>query len=74
MLGKRYTKLVAVLAVVAVTLLQGCAAIQQDPRDAAWDPKGGAQLFEQIPPWDGHAGKVCCGHLRSCAAHQTPRC
>lgn len=70
MLGKRYTKLLAVVAVVAV---QGCA-VGHDRRDAAWDPKGGAQLFEQIPPWDGHAGRVCCGHLRSCAAHQTPRC
>lgn len=66
-------KLTTVLAVVAVLLVQGCAVIKQDPRDAPWDPKQG-QLFEQIPPWDGHAGRVCCGHLRSCQPHQSPRC
>ena len=72
MLGKLVT-VRAVVAVLALAALQGCAVIKQDPRDAAWDPQQG-QLFEQIPPWDGHAGRVCCGHLRSCQAHQSPRC
>jgi len=31
-------------------------------------------LFEQLPPWDNNAEKVCCGHLRSCQPHQSPRC
>ena len=46
----------------------------RDPRDAPWDPPQGRQLFEQIPPWDGEASKVCCGHLRECQPHQSPRC
>ena len=53
--------------------LIGCAAIK-DPRDAAWDPPAGRQLFEQIPAWDGAANKICCGHLRECRPHQSPRC
>jgi hypothetical protein len=52
----------------------GCANLRQDPRDAAWDPKGSQQLFDQIPNWEGGANKVCCGHLRRCQPHQTPRC
>ncbi len=43
-------------------------------RDVPWDPPQGRALFEQIPAWDGAAGKVCCGHLRECKPHQTPRC
>jgi len=60
------------LAVAAVSLLAGCAV--RDPRDAAWDPPAGRQLFEQIPAWDGAASKICCGHLRECQPHQSPRC
>jgi hypothetical protein len=26
----------------------------------SYDPKGGANLFDQIPAWDGAALKVCC--------------
>ena len=33
------------------------------PGLAAHDPKNGAQLFEQIPNWDGAAGKICCSGL-----------
>jgi hypothetical protein len=46
----------------------------QDRRDAPWDPKGSRTLFDQIPNEDGAAGRRCCGHLRTCQAHQTPRC
>jgi len=57
---------------VSVSLI-GCAAAR-DPRDARHDPKPGRALFEQIPAWDGAAAKICCGHLRSCEPHQSPRC
>lgn len=50
----------------------GCAT--HDRRDAAWDPKPGQTMFDQIPNWDGGANRVCCGHLRSCKANQTPKC
>jgi hypothetical protein len=60
MLGK-------ILIVIALASLTGCAAvwedINRDPRDAAWDPKGGAQLFEQLPAWDSAAERICCGAL-----------
>jgi Ni/Co efflux regulator RcnB len=61
--------LVLAASTVAAT---GCAA--KDRRDAAWDPRGGQQLIDQTPNWDGAAGKKCCGHLRSCEPHQSPRC
>ena len=48
--------------------------LTRDRRDAPWDPAPGRSLFEQLPPWDGEAEKVCCGHLRSCQPHQSPRC
>lgn len=61
-----------VLTVITAT---GCASsdIFRDRRDAPWDPKEG-QLFEQIPAWDGAAERICCGHLRECKPHQSPRC
>ena len=62
------------LAALVAASLQGCAYINKDPRDAAWDPPQGRQLFEQIPAWDDRAQRVCCGHLRQCQPHQTPRC
>ena len=76
MLGK--SLLVTALA-ITVLAVQGCASIKEqltrDPRDAPWDPKPSqGQLFDQIPNWDGNASRVCCGHLRSCEAHQSPRC
>ena len=49
------------IAAVSSTVLQGCAI--RDRRDAAWDPKPGRALFEQIPNWQGEAGRVCGGHL-----------
>jgi hypothetical protein len=57
---------------VSVSLI-GCATVR-DSRDAAWDPPAGRSLFEQIPAWDGAAEKICCGHLKSCEPHQSPRC
>jgi len=65
-------KLVALSLVLASSV--GCSILQQDRRDAPWDPKGSRTLLDQIPNWDGGAGRVCCGHLRTCQAHQTPRC
>jgi hypothetical protein len=62
-----------VLVVVAVSST-GCSLLQQDRRDAPWDPKGSRTLFDQIPNEDGGALRRCCGHLRTCSAHQTPRC
>ena len=71
MLGKQ---IATVLAAVALT---GCSAvveqISRDSRDAPWDPREG-QLFDQIPAWDGAATRICCGHLRECQPHQSPRC
>jgi hypothetical protein len=63
------TKIVLILLSVQ---LAGCASY--DRRDAPWDPKPGRTMFDQIPNWDGGANRVCCGHLRQCQAHQTPRC
>lgn len=76
MLGK--WPVVGLAALVCVQLL-GCASaleqISRDPRDTPWDPKPGqGQLIDQIPNWDGNASRVCCGHLRTCQAHQSPRC
>ena len=65
-------RLVLLLAVCAN--LAACAQLQQDRRDAPWDPKPGQSLFDQIPNWEGGANRVCCGHLRSCGPNQTPRC
>jgi hypothetical protein len=50
----------SLIAVVAVSLLlfTGCAQ-QRTP----WDPPAGRALFEQIPNWDGEAGRRCGGHL-----------
>jgi hypothetical protein len=58
-----------------VTQLAACGVFG-DRRDAPWDPKAGSgkMLFDQIPNNTSSANTVCCGHLRVCAAHQTPRC
>jgi hypothetical protein len=65
-------KLAALSLVLASSV--GCSSLQLDRRDAPWDPKGSKSLMDQIPNWDGAADKVCCGHLRSCQPHQSPRC
>jgi hypothetical protein len=63
-----------IMLVLLLTQLAACSLLQQDRRDAPWDPKGSRQLIDQIPNWNGGANRVCCGHLRQCEAHQTPRC
>jgi hypothetical protein len=64
----------AIMLVLLSTQLAACSLLQQDRRDAPWDPRGSRSLMDQIPNEDGAAGRVCCGHLRTCQAHQTPRC
>lgn len=61
------------LIVCAAASTVSCATATHDRRDAPWDPRPGVNLFDQIPN-EIAAGRRCCGHLRSCAPHQTPRC
>ena len=63
--------LLMLLLVFAAVSTQGCAT--HDRRDAPWDPRPGVNLFDQIPN-EISASRRCCGHLRSCAPGQTPRC
>lgn len=62
------------ILLVAVSSLTACSTVYRDRRDASWDPKSHGQLLDQIPAWEGAANKICCGHLRTCQAHQSPRC
>jgi hypothetical protein len=62
-----------ILLLLLSVQLAGCSLLQ-DRRDAPWDPKGSRTMMDQIPNEDGGATKRCCGHLRTCQAHQTPRC
>ncbi len=62
------------LVILAAANLAGCADLVRDRRDAPWDPKPGHAMFDQIPNWQGGANRRCCGHLRVCEAHQSPRC
>ena len=68
------TVLMLLVVFAAVVSSTGCSLLQHDRRDAPWDPKGSKTLFDQIPNETGGALRRCCGHLRSCEAHQTPRC
>lgn len=71
---KTSLKLLLVAVVLANT---ACGALHtRDPRDAGHDPDitKGQTLFDQIPAWDGAANRICCGHLRTCQPHQSPRC
>ena len=64
------------IALVAVSTA-GCGSLAvHDRRDTAYDPKlsKGQTLFDQMPNWDNAAEKICCGHLRTCKANQSPRC
>ena len=63
--------LLALLIAFAAVSTVGCATY--DRRDAAWDPKPGVNLFDQIPN-EINASRRCCGHLRSCQVNQTARC
>jgi hypothetical protein len=38
------------LAVVCAVAAAGCGTAAWDRRDAPWDPRGSAALFDQIPP------------------------
>lgn len=73
------TALRTICTVLVVASLQGCAGLAEhliytDRRDAAWDPRQGRSLMDQIPNEDGGANRRCCGHLRSCERYQTPKC
>ena len=68
------TVLVLLLVFAAAVSTQGCSVSSYDRRDAAWDPKPGQSLIDQIPNWDGESQRRCCGHLTQCQANQTPRC
>ena len=61
------------LLALCVLNITACAELRRDRRDAAWDSPVQTR-FDQIPAWEGAATRVCCGHLRVCEAHQTPRC
>ena len=58
-----HTKTLRLLALLLLcanaALATGCAT--HDRRDAAWDPRGGRALFEQLPNWD-RAAVLKCGH------------
>lgn len=63
-----------ILVTVSVAaVLQGCGTVAPQGH-APWDPAPGHSLFDQIPNWQGAAGRICCGHLTSCEPHQSPRC
>jgi hypothetical protein len=75
---KSLLRIVLVVAAVSGSILTtGCSILQQDRRDAPWDPKRGQTLFDQIPNWEGGANRVCGGHLTEEERQRTgrsPRC
>lgn len=73
--GRTMRAVVLIALVVFTTTLQGCG-LWLDRRDAPWDPKPGSgrTMLDQIPNNTGGANQICCGHLRRCEAHQSPRC
>ena len=66
---KKLLKLLSLVLVAANAT--GCAVY--DPRDRPWDPAPGRALFEQIPNWDGNAGRRCGGHMDPEVAHREGR-
>ena len=72
--GKAKKSAAILLIVLAAVSTTGCAT--HDRRDTAYDPNQsqGKTLFDQMPNWDNAAEKICCGHLRTCKANQSPRC
>ena len=68
------TVLMLFFVFAAAVASTGCSSISHDRRDAAWDPRPGQTLVDQIPNWQGEAARRCCGHLTQCQANQTPRC
>jgi hypothetical protein len=62
------------VAVAASSLLQGCAQLMRDSRDAPWDPRPGQTLMDQIPN-HSQGGQDCCGWSQNCEAERlNPRC
>ena len=72
--GKAKKSAAILLIVLAAVSSTGCAT--HDGRDTRYEPKQsqGQTLFDQMPNWDNAAEKICCGHLRTCKANQSPRC
>jgi len=72
------TKITLIVLSLLLVASTGCSTVHkqalQDRRDAPWDPRGSRSLMDQIPTEDGGALRRCCGHLRVCEKHQTPRC
>ena len=68
------TLLMLLIVFAAAASTQGCSVSSWDRRDAAWDPKPGQTLIDQIPNWQGESQSRCCGHLTQCQVNQTPRC
>jgi hypothetical protein len=64
-----YAKILALASLIALT---GCAT--HDPRDRPWDPPAGRMLFEQIPPWDNAAMKICCSAIVDRKEWEAARC
>ncbi len=65
------------LAVCSLLTVQGCAQLaaelKRDPRDAAWDPKPGQRLFDQLPAWDT-AHEQCGGWTYPTDPTRSRRC
>ena len=68
------TLLMLLIVFAAAASTQGCSVSSWDRRDAAWDPKPGQTLIDQMPNWQGESQSRCGGHLRQCQANQTARC
>ena len=69
------TVLMLFFVFAAAVASTGCSSVSSyDRRDAAWDPRPGQTLIDQIPNWQGEAARRCCGHLTQCQVNQTPRC
>ena len=69
------TVLVLLLVFAAAVSTVGCSSVSYDRRDAAWDPRPGQSLLDQIPNWQGEAQRRCGGHLpESERGTRTPRC
>jgi hypothetical protein len=67
--------IVSKLGLLSIVLaLAACGSLTHRRGDTSYDPQGHRTLMDQIPAWEGAANEICCGHLRSCKPHQSPRC
>ena len=57
-------RVLVLLTLCASVCACSSAQLLRDRRDAAWDPKPGHSLLEQIPAWTGAAHQICSGQLR----------